>query len=779
MQTLKVLEFLNLFRWQTWTRDYRRSVPLRDYISQLSLSLVAIVLTVYLVTQGLIADFGVPVLRNQEFALPTPATVLDLFGKLSSGELSSVSCPCTNQLAPLSSVSSWTAPEDPLCPTMRELINDGFPGVSQQLLSFQSDRKTRFCIGDPNTNEIAWTTFLAAVNQTMVIPGNLFTGLSPLDNLDNYIFQFAVAIQDGLCGLAFGTLPIPTTNSRKPLPPFGPGPGPAPPIPPLGQRTNFNNMCAASDGTPERLNFLPQAFSQSSTWQNFVQMQQIRARTLFLAMSNTCNSLASLRAGFDSAVPDATLAVPFALSPSNLASAVGALWEDTLKSFSAPASVFVPGFLPAIEPLARFSDPFGAFGETFGGGGGTVLDALTPPPQYPVDAYPFSSRLPLLRTDFIAGGSIPYFVTGTLFTEEPVPLLAGEARVRANTAPGPYPFSQTQNRGPIVGTRATPGFAPGVTQDWVPIGDDFLSLIDSCFNGVPLSIDVHNLRPLDMNGRDGPAQSFDFLSPLCVYHPKIIAGHLRAPLTTYNSPQVAFTRSDQINLGPTNLQRCNMGAPPPPLVSPGTNRAPQAFLFNATLRCPDFIKFLGRLRNSSTYGKRSGTSRFSVDEYLRASYTPEQVDEKLRRGDLGERSLLLSTLLTVAEGPQFNHSPLLHYATCAPRTCTVSSFSQKDIYLEAQTIIGGTASTVVGLFSWAILLFSFCAQEACGGGGGETLNGTANATGGGAPGDPRRAACAAAAVAQSGTQRAARPQKEEELELPILGVARMNPVQRR
>ena len=219
-----------------------------------------------------------------------------------------------------------------------------------------------------------------------------------------------------------------------------------------------------------------------------------------------------------------------------------------------------------------------------------------------------------------------------------------------------------------------------------------------------------------------------------------------------------------------------MGAPPPPLVSPGTNRAPQAILFNATLRCPDFIKFLGRLRNSSTYGKRSGTSRFSVDEYLRASYTLEQVDERLRRGDLGERSLLLSTLLTVAEGPQFNHSPLLHYATCAPRTCTVSSFSQKDIFLEAQTIIGGTATTVVGLFSWAILLFSFCAQEARGGGGGETLNGTANATGGGAPGDPRRAACAAAAVAQSGTQRAARPQKEEELELPMLGVAKMNPV---
>jgi hypothetical protein len=238
----------------------------------------------------------------------------------------------------------------------------------------------------------------------------------------------------------------------------------------------------------------------------------------------------------------------------------------------------------------------------------------------------------------------------------------------------------------------------------------------------------------------------------------------------------SYTRSNAINLGPDNAQRCSMGARPPPLVSPGIVRAPQAILFNATLRCPDFIVFLGRLRNSSTYGNRSSTARFSVDEYLRASYTPEQVDGRLRRGDLGERSLLLSSLLTVAEGPQFNHSPLRHYAACAPRSCTISSFSQKDIYLEAQTIIGGTATTVVGLFSWAILLFSFCAQEARGGGNGETLNGAANAPGGGVPGDPRRAACAAAAATQSGTQRAARPQKEEELELPNLGVARMNPV---
>ncbi len=510
-QILKVLEFFNLFRYQGWTRDYRRILPMHDYVPQLSLSLVAIVITIYLVAQGLVTELGVPVLRNEEFQLPTPATVLELFGRLSTGELSSVSCPCANQLAPLSSVSSWTAPEDPLCPTMRNLVNDDFPDVSQELISYQNDLKARFCIGDPNFGSFdpAWATFLAAVNRTIVTPGNLFPGVpSPL--LDEYIFRFAVAIQDGLCGLAFGTLPIPTTNSRIPLPSFGPGLDP--PQPPLGQRTNFNNLCAA--GTPERINFLPQAFSQSSMWQNFVQMQQIRARTLFLAMSSTCDSLASLRAGFESAALNAPLSTPFALSPSNLASAVEAVWKDSLKSLSAPASVFVPGFLPANEPLSRFTNPFGAFGESFGG---TVLDALTPPPQYPVDSYPFSSRLPLLRTDFIAGGSIPYFVSGVLNpTREPVPLLAGEARVRANTAPGPYPFSQTQNRGPIIGTRATPGFAPGVTQDWVPIGDDFLSLIDSCFNGVPLSIDVHNLRPLDTTGRDGPANASDFAVPLCV-----------------------------------------------------------------------------------------------------------------------------------------------------------------------------------------------------------------------------------------------------------------------
>jgi hypothetical protein len=44
----------------------------------------------------------------------------------------------------------------------------------------------------------------------------------------------------------------------------------------------------------------------------------------------------------------------------------------------------------------------------------------------------------------------------------------------------------------------TPGFVSGVTQGWLPLGGDMMTLLDACADGVPLSVDVHNARPLNM-----------------------------------------------------------------------------------------------------------------------------------------------------------------------------------------------------------------------------------------------------------------------------------------
>ena len=681
---LKLLEFFNIYPYLAWTRDYSRSsgLSLRDYALQLGFSVLGIAAAVFFVTEGMQQIVGTPLITASTMVRPSPADVLALFARLEQGEVSTVNCPCSQPVAPLAQVSNWSAPEDAFCAGMRGSLQaqPPLPPFSfNDLLALLGDASNSNCIAEPNPTPGAsavWDAFLANVT-ALIAPGGIFSLLSP-ENQALETYNLAVQMQRGLCGAAFGTIP-PTSFQRAN---------------PMG-RTAFSNLCDSSTNT-ERSFLAPDSVLRSSSPERFVQIQQSRAFTFFRSAAATCNSLNSLRAEFQQAVSTLLLTSPAALSPPGLAQAVEQLWFSALQERGRQTSAFVPGF-NVEDRLAGTTDPV------------NLLDALeiavSPATALDVQEFPFSSRLPFARADFMEGGTRTFFVTATAnqaaFPAQVRPryvAMAGECRVIAHTDDlGSFPFSQVQLNQRGTPNRVTPGFVPGVSQGWVPIGDDFISLLDACTSGTPLSVDVHNLRPVSWLVTAG--------------------GALQPPASNLDLPFEAVQLGPTPGLGVDNpVGRCAMGSAPPAAPAAGAPQGAQAVSFSAPLRCPGLIQWMGALRANSTYKTAANSAaRFSIAQYSAlfppgapsAALTPQQAAllGELTQGDLGERSALLSTLQIPQSGPTFSHSALRHYAACAPYKCTYTVISDRTAFqyvVEGLSILGGTASAVIGALALVV-----------------------------------------------------------------------------
>jgi hypothetical protein len=79
-------------------------------------------------------------------------------------------------------------------------------------------------------------------------------------------------------------------------------------------------------------------------------------------------------------------------------------------------------------------------------------------------------------------------------------------------------------------------------------------------------------------------------------------------------------------------------------------------------------------------------------------------------GDVGDRLRVLEGLMLDVNATRFTHSPRNHYAQCAPTTCTYTTVTPRTIpilALEAVSIFGGTATTILGLIGWILLYASY------------------------------------------------------------------------
>jgi hypothetical protein len=618
---------------------YETSVS-RDLAVQLTLSAVAIASSITLVSTALVSLSAQPIITPVTDTNPSPDEVLELFRRRDAEQIQGLSCPCSTQAEVLSAVSNWTVVEDSYCAVLRSAVADPEGSGLNRLLRAPENE---VCIGGQSDPE--YRRFLTNV-QDLSEAGSFWSGTS--DRSTDLALNF---LQEAICGFAFGLIP----PSR--YYPLGSPAG----------ATTMANWCSTVQFQEEEIRLAPPVFAYSTAPINVMQSQHSRALSFFAESAGLCQTLAAMRNGFLRDVQQVRITAPLALSPGDLGAAVEAAFFSKLDSVGASTAAFVPGLTPD-GGLAAATDAFNPLFELafppprFTGTQDRFPDAIRPPQLYTATDFSFSSRLPFVRSDYIEGGTRHFYMIADLLgaagaagDSELLPAAAGLARLRvATNDTGVFPLSATTD--PF---RVTPGFDPNVTQGWAPVGDDLLTLLDACATGAQLTVDVHNFRKVQM--QPGFDQS-------------------EAP---WGSPL------NVMNLDNT----CSLGAPPQP------PNGVQPVLFNVSVRCPPLLVWLGGLRRNSSFFARGSSSRMPIREFFSASPDAQAaLIAALRAGDALERLDLLRTLSIDEATPKFTHSPLRHYAACAPAFCTYTVIEQRTaplLALEAISIYGGTATTVV------------------------------------------------------------------------------------
>ena len=610
----------------------------RELAVQMALSAVAIASSITLVSTALVSLSAQPIVTPVTVTNPSPDEVLELFRRRDAEQIQGLSCPCSTQAEVLSAVSNWTVVEDSYCAALRSAVADpGGSGLDRLLRAPENE----VCIGDQSDPE--YRRFLNNVID-LSEAGSFWLGTS--DRSTDLALNF---LQESICGFAFGLIP----PSR-----YYPLGSPA-------SATTMANWCSTVQFQEEEIRLAPFVFAYSTAPINVMQSQHSRALSFFTESAGLCQTLAAMRSGFLRDVQQVRITAPFALSPGDLGAAVEAAFFSKLDTVGASTAAFVPGLTPD-GGLAASTDAFNPLFELafppprFTGTQDRFPDAIRPPQLYTATDFSFSSRLPFVRSDYIEGGTRHFYMIADLLTGGPagdsglLPAAAGLARLRvATNDTGAFPLSATTD--PF---RVTPGFVANVTQGWAPVGDDLLTLLDACATGAQLTVDVHNFRRVQMQPDYGDQSQWG--SPLNV-----------------------------MNLDNT----CGLGAPPLP------PNSVQPVLFNVSVRCPPLLVWLGGLRRNSSFFARSSSSRVPIREFFSASPDAQAaLNAAFRAGDALERLDLLRTLSIDEATPKFTHSPLRHYAACAPAFCTYTIIEQRTaplLALEAISIYGGTATTVV------------------------------------------------------------------------------------
>lgn len=593
-----------------------------------------------------------------------------------------LTCPCTQSRNPLATISNWSWAADAFCVGVLSALRSA-PDFLASLLDQDSGSLNAACSADFPRLLSDVTAVITATR--MLDPGD------PAFAADAE--AVARRVERGLCGLAFGTTPI--------VPDFYPiDPPPS---------TRFGNHCD-NQTNAERRFFVPETNGMNHATepaiQTLVQLQQTRLRTLLMESIDTCITLEGARASFLAAAAELPLKSTIALPPFDVGPAVEGAFAGLLEERASRLLALTPGFTPdALFSFTEVAAPAAALGPL-----GRAAA------EFSAAGLPLSTRLPFVRTDFIAGGGRAAFTTARFEPNRalggagfPLPLFAWEARAMRDVAPARAAAQRFIDPAFI-----TPGFVAGAAQSSgaVPLGDDMLSLLDACTEGARVSVDVHNARPL--------------AHYVGIQYSGVAGGFTNASL--YTPP---FNKARVWGFASANAFCWSGGAgfSPP---APGSGE-PQRVLFNAPLTCPPLATWMGGLRRNSTYFNASSPVRLTIGQWLTlfnvSAADPKGVPaspsaaqraalDALREGDLADRIGLLSNLMFEAQGATFSHNERAYYERCAPSVCTYTSIlprSAEEVAVEAVSLWGGTTATVLmflGLLSyWLSVARHYCEKR--------------------------------------------------------------------
>lgn len=723
-----VASFVNFFPWTSYTHEYHKLVPRRDFYIQLALSFVGAALSIWLITVAMEVAISTPLVTQETELFPTPERMLELFGM--EGSVVGLTCPCNSTTTPFGKVSTVEWNEDVFCSTLRADVrrfaqpnsnirgyNPGNLQTSDLRWAMGEDMGEIVDGGRDSPNSEAPTCF--AVQERPFITGLLRTLFNTTLITDDF-FQY---IEESVCAGVFGLSRVDRLQAPQPPPAtatFGQSK--------CRQRNSFG---FSSDGI---LSF-PPIFSPISTssFQSWVQLKETRFTNLLTSSALTCDTLHAAANRFLVDISDVPLNAKEALSPI-------ALEQLSKTTFMAVLATRAQSFFPSqqndeiFNPLWSFllnDSPFEfiSIQNSFYFNLPGVIPRLT----LQSDSRIFSSELPFVRTDSPYGGGQFFLKDMPLRIFFPKSQFQGPSSTgyfrSEGSSIGSFPlffgdydiFKRSNNPGlssiDSLFSTSRSFFSSNdlFNSSAVPVGNDFLSLLDACANNETLFMQINGIDPLYMNsGFDNP-------------------DNYRWPW----KPSQFFNVSSSTDF---SGQFCR-------LYSSGRD-FPQTVLANISLTCPKTVTYLGKLRQSSSYFKLKSRVKISRNDFfsqfddinitdtgfvdnpqgrfllcvsigydignsskLNVSLSLRNFCTRFVASDAQDRANVYSNLMLDLKGPVLNTSALNHYATCKPSTCTYTLIrprSTEELALEAVGIYGGNVSAILS----ALAFIAFCLSAA-------------------------------------------------------------------
>jgi hypothetical protein len=606
---------------------------------QIVFSLLLLIGTVMFTKDSVLALPMSPIVEPKNAKNPAPALISDLFARAASGDIASLSCPCSRAQHEMSNV---TAALDFKMDSFADAYD--YPKtLTEMKSSFDASVSSVFGLVESCVQNLTkLSADLAALLPDLLdIPPDSYSYYYTADMIAYYFShpRNEVSLSAAICEFAFG-MRAPTTAALAPKMR-------------TRSKANFDLRAPCSDSAAPLLPFRLSPLKAA----DFPFLQAERGLMYEKSLGVTISTLSLFASQLRDSIKAATFSTQSAVSPEQLQQLVQRTWEQEFGSAGVLAGNLVPGFF-AGEATFFETNLAAAYSAIYFSSAAALSDT----------SFLFSNPLPFGRADFgpsvffpeygrvdTLGGDFFYLIADDGSRE--MVASAGEARLRISVPTLEESFFYPKTFPEISSSEAS-----------AFVRNDFITLLDACANNASLSVELLSWYPT----YTPEAASFQ-----SVYSSFFQGSFNRTALNRERScakfspyaPRAPFI---------TVPVTC-----PTSLVELGKKR------LASKLSTPAFDSHLRGSFESLVFSKLSATERtrlislikrnaselFDTTSLSAADATLVNKSKSLllagfsEPNDLRARASILSTLLIDSDSVNVTADPLKYYASCAPALC--------------------------------------------------------------------------------------------------------------
>jgi hypothetical protein len=585
-------------------------------VFQLLFSLLLLIGTIMFTKDSVLALPVSPIVEPKNAKNPTPALVSDLFARAASGDIASLSCPCSRAQHAMGNV---TAALDFKMDSFADAYD--YPKTIDEMEPFFNS----FFAGFGSPGSCVQNLTKLSADLAAVLPDLLHTTSYQTYASDWMVQEHSmVSLPAAICEFAFGM--------RTPKPYL------------LRSKSDFHLRDPCSSSSFSATPLLPSRFSPENA-KDFPFLQAERGFVYINSIGATLSTLSLFASQLRDASKAATFSTQSAVSPEQLQQLVKITWEQEFESAGALAGNLVPGFFAGEQKL--FETNYAAAFSSAYYSPGALSDA----------SILFSNPLPFGRADFGPSAFLPqygrydepsfFYVIAQDYSNSFSEFVtsAGQARLRISVPSLEASFSY-------------PKANTNLFERSVFVHNDFITLLDACANNDSLSVELLSFFPTFAPA--APSLSSNSIlnvtalnrEQACAKFPPPAFGSLRPPFLTINVTCPAIL----VELG--KKRRTSK------LSTPAFNshlRSSMEEVVLSKLSPLERSRFISLVEESS-FNVTADPALYnkSLALYLAGFSEPN---------DLRARAAIMSTLLIDADSVNVTADPLKYYASCAPALC--------------------------------------------------------------------------------------------------------------